>query len=60
MCLLTLLCLLGQVNKTTGAMREKNENPLAVACWVILNSPDLFEFYNQKFRKKYYFQCWII
>ena len=25
-----------------GAMRENNENLLAVAWWVILNSPDLF------------------
>ena len=27
---------------TTGAIRKNNENLLAVAWWVILNSPDLY------------------
>ena len=30
------------VNKTTDTMRKNNENLLAVAWWVILNSPDLY------------------
>ena len=29
-------------------MRENNENLLAVAWWVILNSPDLFVIYEYK------------
>ena len=29
-----------------GAMRENNENLLAVAWWVILNSPDLLMVLN--------------
>ena len=33
---------------TTGAMSENNENLLAVAWWVILNSPDLLILYLQK------------
>ena len=33
---------------TTGAMSENNENLLAVAWWVILNSPDLFLNYLQR------------
>ena len=38
----TTLTSIWPVNKTTDVLRENNENLLAVAWWVILNSPDLF------------------
>ena len=33
-----------KIRATTGAMLENNEKLLAVAWWVILNSPDLLNF----------------
>ena len=39
----------GPVNKTTNNMSENNENILAVAWWVILNTPDLLLDYSTKF-----------